>query len=97
MSAGRVVLTPALRAPVTDMDTAKAFIRELQRLNLDHHFDDGAMVCLFENGVVARLDAVFIDRQVANCYDAWQRDGRDLMEDCPIGYLLEISREAGTI
>lgn len=88
----KIALTPALLEPIMDRAAAEAFMRELVRLNLDHHFDDGAVECLFRNGVITRADAVRIDVQVKFCYDAWAASGADMMHDCPIGYLLDYAK-----
>lgn len=86
-----VEITAALRAPITDRKTAEAFMDELFRLGLDHHFDDGAVECLHGNGHITLDEAKMIDEQVRLCYDAYEAGGADLMHDCPIGYMLKIS------
>lgn len=86
----RVKLTPALNAPVVDIVTAEAFMRELHRLQLGFHFDDGAIECLFENKLVTRRDAWQIDAQVSDCYAAWRQASRDPKIDCPIGFFLTL-------
>ena len=81
--------------PVTNRQEAEAFIRRLHELELMYHFDDGAVDCL--HGTTIRgvplctlEEAVAIDQRVSECYAAWEASGADMMNDCPIGYSLEI-------
>lgn len=83
-----IALTPAMRAPIVDVPSAKAFIAELHRLGLGYHFDDGAIECLYGNGLVKAGEAALIDGQVERCHDAWCKSGADLKHDSPIGYAL---------
>lgn len=87
--------TAALLAPIETREQAEAFLRELVRLRLDYHFDDGAIDCLCDNGVVSRQTATVIDAQVDRCYAAWEASGADLMNDCPIGFVLRLTNPEG--
>lgn len=83
-------VTALLALPVTDRPEAEAFIRELARLGLAYHFDDGAVDCLHGNGHVDLDEARQIDAKIAAAYDAWEASGADLKTDCPIGFLIEV-------
>lgn len=88
-------LAAMLAMPVTNRDEAGAFLIVMVALDLDYHFDDGAVDCLHGttiNGVpLVTLDqAETIDQKVRECYAAWEASGADLMHDCPIGYVLEL-------
>lgn len=88
-------LAAMINMPVTNREEAGAFLIVLVALDLDYHFDDGAVDCLHGtliNGVplVTLEQAVAIDNKVAECYTAWEASGADLMHDCPIGYVLEL-------
>lgn len=76
--------------PVSNRSEAEAFIARLHALELGHHFDDGAIECLFGNGRVSLEQAIQIENKVADCYTAWESSGADLREDCPIGHLLKL-------
>lgn len=90
MTTARRKPSPLLLVPVVDMDTATAFLTELNRLDMDYHFDDGAVECLYGNGVVTLKTARVINTQVDRCYAAWEAEARDMMHDCPIGYMLAL-------
>jgi hypothetical protein len=79
-----------LALPVTNRPEAEAFIRLLGELGLIYHFEDGAVDCLFGNGLVTEGEAAAIDTKVDACYSAWRASGADLQEDCPIGYALQV-------
>jgi len=83
-------LTRLLALPVTTRYEAETFIRELNALGLMHHFDDGAIDCLYGNGLVTLDEAAAIDRRVALVYAAWKASGADMRDDCPIGYCLGV-------
>lgn len=76
--------------PVSTRAEAEAFIARLHALDLGHHFDDGAIECLFGNGRVSLEHAILIENKIADCYEAWRASGADLKDDCPIGHLLTL-------
>lgn len=76
--------------PVTNRAEGEAFIEALHGLGLMHHFDDGAVDCLYGNGLVTKGEAHAIDGKVAACYQAWELSGADMMNDCPIGHALKV-------
>lgn len=83
-------LPPAMLAKIDGQPDAIRFLRALHDAGLDHHFDDGAVDCLYGNKLVDRLCAEFIDGQIADCYRAWEAAGADLSTDCPIGFMLAL-------
>lgn len=90
-------LPDEMRRPIGDRREAEAFLRALKAQGLDYHFDDGALDCLYGNKLVDRRCANFIDEQIAACYAAWEASGADLMDDCPIGFMLKLMDEAGEL
>jgi hypothetical protein len=85
-------LPMAMREPITNRAESEAFITALHGEGLGHHFDDGAVDCLFGNGLVDEACAMAIDSQVDACYRAFEAEGADLMNDCPIGFLLKLEQ-----
>lgn len=82
----------ALCAPlINERADAERFIRGLYDLGLIHHFDDGAIDCLFGNGLCSHAQARCIDGKISRCYEVWNGKDRD---DCPIGYALECMEKA---
>jgi len=79
-----------INAQVVDSSTAKLFIKRLQANKLIFHFDDGAVECLYGNGVVTREQADTIDRRVDEIY-ALELDWGEF--GCPIGYCLHVMGE----
>jgi hypothetical protein len=86
-----------MRNAVVTRAGAERFLRALHREGLDYHFDDGALDCLYGNGIVDEECARFIDSQVDACYAAFEASGADLREDCPIGYMLKLMDESGQL
>lgn len=83
-------VTDLVALPVASRTEAEAFIRKLNECGLMHHFDDGAVDCLFGNDLVSKADAERIDQKVDACYVAWRASGADMQNDCPIGYALDV-------
>jgi hypothetical protein len=90
-------LPAVLRQEVTNREEAERFLRALHAEGLDYHLDDGALDCLYRNGAVDVECAKFIGAQVDACYMAWVASGADLYHDCPIGFLLKVEDEAGSL
>ena len=89
---------PALLAmPVTDRPQAEAFIDALVMANLDYHFDDGAVDCLFHNGSCTEAEAMAIDAQVDRCYTAFELADADMTTDCPIGHMIKVLEREGRL
>lgn len=86
-------VTALLAMPVNDRPQAEAFIAALVALNLDYHFDDGAVDCLHRNGHVTLSEAQQIDAKIDACYCVWRASGADLRTDCPIGHVLKLLDE----
>ena len=86
--------TALLAMPVNDRPQAEAFIAALHALNLGYHFDDGAVDCLHNNGLVPLNEAQQIDAKIDACYCAWRASGANLQDDDPLGFLNEL--EEGT-
>lgn len=91
------ICTALLAMPVSNRAEAEAFITALHGLDLDYHFDDGAVDCLHGNGLVSLADAEAIEAKIADCYTAWEASGADLYHDCPIGHLLSLMEAAEAI
>ena len=86
-----------MHRPINTREEAERFLRAMHGAGLDYHFDDGAVDCLFGNRVVDEECARFIDSQVDACYAAFEASGADLREDCPIGFVLGLMQEDGTM
>lgn len=91
------ILPAALLAPIETRADAETFLRALKAADLDYHFDDGAIDCLYRNGLISEGHAMLIDSQVDACYREFERAGADLRTDCPIGFMLLLMVEAGEI
>lgn len=89
-------LTPALRAPITDLASGKRWIEALHAEGLAFHFDDDPTDCL--EGVVSEADARVIGRQRDALYALqWgPRPGLGAWY-CPIGYLMRVEALAGEL
>lgn len=83
-------LSTLLALPITTRPEAETFIRELDALGLMHHFDDGAVDCLYGNGLVTLDEAAAIDIRVGLVYLAWEQSGADMQNDCPIAFALDV-------
>jgi hypothetical protein len=88
----------ALKAPITDLASAKAWIEALRAADLSFHFDDSpeTVINLRSTEEDARVfhdaDCPLIRERVGQLYDhEWG------VFDCPIGFLLAIEAEAGTL
>lgn len=82
-------LPEALRAPITNLDEAKAWIAGLLAAKLAFHFEDDATDCL--DGVIIQRDAKLVNLRVAELYTLeWgPRPGLGKWY-CPIGYLMSL-------
>lgn len=75
-------LPAALRAPVTNLDQAYAYIKGLIQAELMYHFDDGAADCLSD--ALEPSEAKLVGQRVGEIYDLYDW-GQDI---CPIGIAL---------
>lgn len=74
-----------LKAPVTDLESAKAYITALVRNGLDYHLDDdpGDLTDAMHERVFGAAEVPFVRRRVARLYAMpWPRE-----ISCPIGYM----------
>jgi hypothetical protein len=92
-----MALPAALREPVTDLASAKAWIAALLAADLAFHFDDDPSDCLSafdftddEYEIIgARRDALYgLEWGPRAGLGAWY---------CPIGYLMHLERESGAL
>lgn len=79
-------LPDALRAEISDMASAKEWIRQLWAAGLGYHFDDGADDCL--SAVLSPEDCATVNDKVGDLYELeWgPRPGLGYWY-CPLGYL----------
>lgn len=70
-----------------NLQQAKKYIEYLHQSELMFHFEDGAVDCLYGNGVCTLAQARAIDERIDAIYEA----GLDWGEfECPIGYALHL-------
>jgi hypothetical protein len=91
-------LPEALRAPITDLASAQGWIKALQAADLSFHFEDSPETIInlrsedADPRIFADADCPLIRERVASLYaQDWG------LYDCPIGYLLAVECEAGTL
>lgn len=72
------------------LESAKKYIRSLHENELMFHFDDGAIDCLYDNGVCSLSEAAAIQKNIDSIYQAdldWSQF------ECPIGYALHLMEQ----
>lgn len=82
-------LPEALKAPITNLDEAKAWIAGLLAADLAYHFEDDATDCL--EGLISQKNAKLVNQRVQELY-ALEWGPRPGMGQwyCPIGYLMSL-------
>jgi|9_EtaG_2_1085328.scaffolds.fasta_scaffold05664_4 hypothetical protein len=68
---------------------AKNYLIKLYKNDLMFHFDDGAVDCLYKNGVCSLEDAQIIDRNLDQIYESNLNWGKFI---CPIGYSIYLEK-----
>lgn len=88
-------LPEALRAPITDLASAKRWIEALQAADLAFHFEDDPFDCLSRTGL-SKASLAIIAARVRDLYDLEWGPRRGLgYWYCPIGYLLRVEKLRG--
>lgn len=86
-----VVVRSELAAPITDLDSAKAWIRDLVKLGLDFHLEDdpAEIICgATRKRLFTDAEVPIVRKRVRSLYRLkWGAD------ECPIGYMMRMLDE----
>lgn len=88
-----MTIRPAIAAPISDLDSAKAWIDGLVAADLDFHFEDSPETIVTGPAMAPTFTAdecAILRLRVDTLYALdWQG------YECPIGYMLEVLEKAG--
>jgi|9_EtaG_2_1085328.scaffolds.fasta_scaffold03939_7 hypothetical protein len=72
-----------------DIKKAKDYLIKLHKNDLMFHFDDGAVDCLYNNGLCSLEESQIIDENLDKIYEADLNWGKFI---CPIGYSIYLEK-----